>query len=54
MLQNQRQKENFGNYLANLQTDIRVSSYRQLGAEWVHHNLSYEYNMIYYIVSGRC
>lgn len=54
MEQRQRQMENFGNYLANLQTDIRVSSYRQLGAEWVHHNLSYEYNMIYYIVSGRC
>ncbi|MDF2724199.1 MAG: hypothetical protein K0Q59_3874 [Paenibacillus sp.] len=50
----QRQMESFGNYLANIQTDIRHTSYRQLGVEWVHSNKSYEYNMLYYIASGRC
>ncbi|WP_158301591.1 helix-turn-helix domain-containing protein [Paenibacillus mesophilus] len=54
MQMTQRQKENFGNYLANVQTGIRVSSFRTLGAEWIHYNMKYEYNMLYYIVSGRC
>lgn len=50
----QRRIESFGHYLANVQTGILTSSYRMLGAEWVHSNLKYEYNMLYYIVSGRC
>ncbi|RKN75811.1 helix-turn-helix domain-containing protein [Paenibacillus ginsengarvi] len=54
MQMSQRQKEHFGTYLANVQTGIRVSSYRTLGAEWIHYNMKYEYNMLYYIVSGRC
>lgn len=54
MQMTQRQKESFANYLANVQTGILTSSYRTLGAEWIHYNLKYEYNMLYYIVSGRC
>lgn len=50
----QKQKENFGNYLSNVQVGILTSEHRTLGAEWHHRNLKREFNLLYYIVSGRC
>lgn len=54
MQSTQRQKGNFSSYLANVQTAILRSSYRMLGAEWSHSNLTYDFNLLYYMVSGRC
>lgn len=48
------QQRNFSSYLANVQTAILRSSFRVLGAEWSHSNLKVEYNLLYYMVSGRC
>ncbi|RKN70602.1 AraC family transcriptional regulator [Paenibacillus ginsengarvi] len=54
MQRTQAQQRNFSRYLANVQTAILHSSFRMLGAEWSHSNLKLEYNMLYYMVSGRC
>ncbi|GAA3412491.1 AraC family transcriptional regulator [Paenibacillus hodogayensis] len=54
MQHTQAQQQNFSSYLANVQTAILRSSFRMLGVEWSHSNLKLEYNMLYYIVSGRC
>ncbi|TNJ65946.1 helix-turn-helix transcriptional regulator [Paenibacillus hemerocallicola] len=54
MQRTQAQQRNFSNYLANVQTAILRSSFRTLGAEWSHSNLKLEYNLLYYMVSGRC
>lgn len=47
-------RENFGNYLANIQTSIFTVSYRHVGTNWSYSNVNYEYNLLYYITDGSC
>lgn len=49
-----RMKDNFGNYLANVQTSIFTVSYQQVGTNWSYSNINHEYNLLYYIVDGSC
>ncbi|UVI33095.1 helix-turn-helix transcriptional regulator [Paenibacillus spongiae] len=49
-----RPMDSFGNYLANIQTGILVSSYGELGAAWSYPNVKDDFNRLYFMVDGRC